>query len=201
MKTRHIHALIAVGAVGGVLGFHHWLSHSALLADYDPADATYAALTTGWAVALTAWPLTLWGVIVGVLCGYALSGIVHSARSQAAITEQLSREQQRFERERELLMADRQAAWDEKWRAENAQTRAERRADDLDVALRHAQEALAHAEQRRQNAVAAATPDRTGGRWTAYGSAVPHLAKIARSRDFQDSRAPPAGLLSDKACF
>ena len=34
MKTRHIHALIAVGAVGGVLGFHHWLSHSALLADY-----------------------------------------------------------------------------------------------------------------------------------------------------------------------
>lgn len=23
MKTRHIHALIAVGAVGGVLGFHH----------------------------------------------------------------------------------------------------------------------------------------------------------------------------------
>ena len=54
MKTRHIHALIAVGAVGGVLGFHHWLSHSALLADYDPADATYAALTTGWAVALTA---------------------------------------------------------------------------------------------------------------------------------------------------
>ena len=157
MKTRHIHALIAVGAVGSVLGFHHWLSHSALLADYDPADATYAALTTGWAVALTAWPLTLWGVIVGVLCGYALSGIVHSARSQAAITEQLSREQQRFERERELLMADRQAAWDEKWRAENAQTRAERRADDLDVALRHAQEALAHAEQRRQNAVAAAT--------------------------------------------
>ena len=157
MKTRHIHALIAVGAVGGVLGFHHWLSHSALLADYDPADATYAALTTGWAVALTAWPLTLWGVIVGVLCGYALSSIVHSARSQAAITEQLSREQQRFERERELLMADRQAAWDEKWRVENAQTRAERRADDLDVALRHAQEALAHAEQRRQNAVAAAT--------------------------------------------
>ena len=54
-------------------------------------------------------------------------------------------------------MADRQVAWDEKWRAENAQTRAERRADDLDVALRHAQEALAHAEQRRQNAVAAAT--------------------------------------------
>ena len=63
----------------------------------------------------------------------------------------------RFELEREQLMADRQVAWDEKWRAENAQTRAERRADDLDIALRHAQEALAHAEQRRQNAVAAAT--------------------------------------------
>ena len=156
MRLRRIHALLPVIAVG-LFGLHHWLSHSALLADYDPADATYAALTTGWAVALTAWPLTLWGVIVGVLCGYALSGIVHSARSQAAITEQLSRERQRFERERELLMADRQAAWDEKWRAENAQTRAERRADDLDVALRHAQEALAHAEQRRQNAVAAAT--------------------------------------------
>ena len=157
LRGRSIWGCCHNGAVGGVLGFHHWLSHSALLADYDPADATYAALTTGWAVALTAWPLTLWGVIVGVLCGYALSGIVHSARSQAAITEQLSREQQRFERERELLMADRQAAWDEKWRAENAQTRAERRADDLDVALRHAQEALAHTEQRRQNAVAAAT--------------------------------------------
>ena len=150
MKTRHIHALIAVGAVGGVLGFHHWLTRGAWLVDYSPADGTYIDIATGWRIVLEAWPLTLWGVIVGVLCGYALSGIVHSARSQAAITEQLSREQQRFERERELLMADRQAAWDEKWRAENAQTRAERRADDLDVAL-------AHAEQRRQNAVAAAT--------------------------------------------
>lgn len=157
MKTRHIHALIAVGAVGGVLGFHHWLTRGAWLVDYAPADGTYIDIATGWRIVLEAWPLTLWGVIVGVLCGYALSGIVHSARSQAAITEQLSRERQRFERERELLMADRQAAWDEKWRAENAQTRAERRADDLDVALRHAQEALAHAEQRRQNAVAAAT--------------------------------------------
>ena len=157
MKTRHIHALIAVGAVGGVLGFHHWLTRGAWLVDYAPADGTYIDIATGWRIVLEAWPLTLWGVIVGVLCGYALSSIVHSARSQAAITEQLSREQQRFERERELLMADRQAAWDEKWRAENAQTLAERRADDLDVALRHAQEALAHAEQRRQNAVAAAT--------------------------------------------
>jgi uncharacterized membrane-anchored protein YhcB (DUF1043 family) len=149
MKTRHIHALIAVGAVGGLLGFHHWLTRGAWLVDYAPA--------TGWHIMLEAWPVALWGAIVGVLCGYALSGIVHGARSQAAITEALSREQRRFELEREQLVADRQAAWDEKWRAENAQTRAERRADDLDVALRHAQEALAHAEQRRQNAVAAAT--------------------------------------------
>ena len=46
MRLRRIHALLPVIAVG-LFGLHHWLSHSALLADYDPADATYAALTTG----------------------------------------------------------------------------------------------------------------------------------------------------------
>ena len=100
MKTRHIHALIAVGAVGGLLGFHHWLTPSSV-------------------------------------------GKTQSRRRHAA-------------------PASSSAPW---------------------------------------TTAPPTPPDRTGGRWTAYGPAVPHLAKIDRSRGFQDSRAPPAGYYLIWLCF
>ncbi len=141
MRGRH--ALIPVVAVA-LFGLHHWMTRAAWLIDYDPATIphpTYETTITGWAVALEAWPLVLLGAVIGSVAAYALSGVVHRGRAARDAT---ARELD-WQQEHEQMIAINRTIWDEK-------IRAERRVESLDVELRQAQEALACAERRVQNA-------------------------------------------------